>query len=64
MITSLTLTILAQRGASGSSVIDALGADVPAVEGEAPAVDPNAILVPDLGALTVPLSTTEEPAAE
>ncbi len=66
MITSLTLTVLAQR-TSGGSVIDGLDgiqAESPAVEGGAPTLDPNAILVPDLGALSVPLPTTDEPASE
>ena len=63
MITSLTLTIMAQRN-SGGSVIDSLGADVPAIEGAAPGLDPEAILVPDLGALTVPLPETDTPASE
>ena len=63
MITSLTLTVMAQRNAGGS-VIDGINTISPAVEPGAPAVDPNAILVPDLGALTVPLPVTDAPASE
>ncbi len=63
MITSLTLTVLAQRNAGGS-VIDGIHAVSPAVESGAPAIDPNALLIPDLGVLTVPLPTTGQPVSE
>jgi len=49
LITSLTLTVIAANSAGGSSVLD-LPADTVATD--APAVDPNAILIPDLGNLT------------
>ncbi len=62
MITSLTLTVMAQRNAGGS-VIDGLNA-IPAAESGLPATDPNAIPVPDSGALTVPLPVTDPPASE
>ncbi len=63
MITSLTLTVMAQRNAGGS-VIDGVNTTSPAVESGAPSFDPDAILVPDLGALTVPLPTTDAPVTE
>ncbi len=52
LITSLTLTVIAARNAGGGSVLD--GTDPAAAETTAPvetapALDPNAILVPDLG---------------
>ncbi|MCF6305251.1 MAG: preprotein translocase subunit SecG [Rhodobacteraceae bacterium] len=56
MITSLTLTVMAQRNAGGS-VIDGLEALPAAIETETPAL-------PDLGALTVPLPVTDTPASE
>ncbi len=49
LITSLTLTVIAANNAGGSSVLD-LPAN--AVAEDVPAVDPNAILIPDLGNLT------------
>ncbi len=49
LITSLTLTVIAANNAGGSSVLD-LPAD--AVVEDVPAVDPNAILIPDLGNVT------------
>ncbi len=44
-ITSITLTIIAAENAGGSSVLDL----APVEAAPAPAIDPNAILVPDLG---------------
>ncbi len=67
LITSLTLTVIAANNAGGTSVLD-----LPGVE-SAPAasdteIDPNAILVPDLGALptggatATPAATPDAPA--
>ncbi|MBL4807678.1 MAG: preprotein translocase subunit SecG [Rhodobacteraceae bacterium] len=55
MITSLTLTVLAASNVGSSSVIDTLGATSTEDGAEVPLVDPAAILVPNLGALTIPL---------
>ncbi len=54
MITSLTLTVMAQRNAGGS-VIDGLDSLPAAIETPA---------LPDLGALTVPLPVTDAPVTE
>jgi len=51
LITSLTLTIIAANNSGGNSVLDLSSGDLTAPLDTAPAIDPNAILVPDLGAL-------------
>jgi len=52
LITSLTLTVIAANNAGGSSVLDT-AVDTPTSPAETtPTIDPNAILVPDLGAQT------------
>ncbi len=67
LITSLTLTVIAANNAGGTSVLDLPGVDsTPAAS--ATEIDPNAILVPDLGALptggatTPPAATPDAPA--
>jgi preprotein translocase subunit SecG len=52
LITSLTLTVIAANGAGGGSVLDLPGVNAGAPVEDAPLVDPNAILIPDLGNLT------------
>jgi len=68
LVTSITLTVIAANNAGGSSVLD-LATDAASLPVEAtPVVDPNAILVPDLGALTTegaapaPAATSDAPA--
>lgn len=51
LITSLTLTVIAAKNASGGSVLDLPGSEAGAPVGPLPLVDPNAILIPDLGSL-------------
>jgi preprotein translocase subunit SecG len=55
--TSITLTILAARDAAGDSVIERLGAEVPATTEEAPAPVP-----PGLGDNLLPPTATDAPA--
>lgn len=53
LITSITLTIIAANNAGGGSVLD--GATIEAAPAPAettPSIDPNAILIPDLGTQT------------
>lgn len=62
LITSLSLTVIAANNAGGSSVLDFApdAADAPAED--VPVVDPNAILIPDLGNL--PTGNTATPAED
>lgn len=61
LITSLTLTVIAANNAGGSSVLDLSAGDVSAPVEDVPIVDPNAILIPDLGNLGA--STSDETTA-
>lgn len=54
LITSLTLTVIAANNAGGSSVLDLPGVNAGAPVEDVPLVDPNAILIPDLGNLVTP----------
>jgi len=54
LITSLTLTVIAAQNAGGSSVLDLAGSEAAAPVEDVPIIDPNAILVPDLGDLIAP----------
>ena len=67
LITSLTLTVIAANNAGGGSVLDLPGADTAAPVEDVPLVDPNAILIPDLGNLgtdtdAAPVPTPDAPA--
>ena len=60
-ITSLTLTVIAANNASSNSVLDAVADPAAAPAEITPTVDPDAILIPelgDLGADTAPAETT------
>jgi len=61
LITSLTLTIIAAENAGGSSVLDLAADPATAPVETTPAIDPNAILIPDLGTPTT--SGTDTPGA-
>ncbi len=63
LITSLTLTVIAANNSGGSSVLDIPGSETSAPVEDVPLVDPNAILIPDLGALTSGGTTDAEEAA-
>jgi preprotein translocase subunit SecG len=63
LITSLTLTVIAAKNAGGSSVLDLPAADTTAPAETAPALDPNQILVPDLGTTGNDAASTATPAA-
>jgi preprotein translocase subunit SecG len=64
LITSLTLTVIAANNAGGNSVLD-LTTDLTTPPAETtPAVDPNAILVPDLGTLNTGSETAPAAAAD
>jgi len=52
LITSLTLTVIAAKNSGGGSVLDLPGSEASAPVEPLPLVDPNAILIPDLGSLT------------
>ncbi|NOR64353.1 MAG: preprotein translocase subunit SecG [Rhodobacteraceae bacterium] len=54
LITSLTLTVIAAQNAGGGSVLDLPGSNASAPAADVPVVDPNAILIPDLGNLATP----------
>ncbi len=71
LITSLTLTVIAAKNAGGNSVLDLAGSDTSIPAADVPVVDPNAILIPDLGNLvtgtdnatdTAPAATSDAPA--
>ncbi|MBL1436583.1 MAG: preprotein translocase subunit SecG [Rhodobacteraceae bacterium] len=53
LITSLTLTVIAAKNAGGSSVLDLQGSATSTPVEDIPLADPNAILIPDLGNLTI-----------
>lgn len=61
LITSLSLTVIAANNAGGSSVLDLTTGDTSAPVEDVPVVDPNAILIPDLGNLTTGDTTTTPP---
>jgi len=68
LITSLTLTVIAANNAGGGSVLD-LTPDLTDGPAEiAPVIDPDAVLIPDLGALpstgtdATPAATPDAPA--
>ncbi len=63
LITSLTLTVIAANNAGGGSVLDLPGSNAAAPVEDVPVVDPNAILIPDLGDLATPSGNTAAPAA-
>ena len=52
LITSITLTVIAANNANGGSVLDLATDEASAPVEDAPVVDPNAILIPDLGNLS------------
>ena len=54
LITSLTLTVIAAQSAGGGSVLDGTGANTSAPVEDVPIIDPNAILIPNLGDLATP----------
>ncbi len=60
IITSLTLTIIATNNAGGNSVLDLTLPE--AGTPDTPAVDPNTILIPDLGNATTPAGQPAVPA--
>jgi preprotein translocase subunit SecG len=67
LITSLTLTVIAANNAGGGSVLDLPGVGTGAPVEDVPLVDPNAILIPDLGNLATdndaaPVPTPDAPA--
>ncbi len=49
LITSMTLTIIAANNSAGNSVLDLGAGELTAPVIPAPVLDPNAILIPDLG---------------
>ncbi|HIP24388.1 MAG TPA: preprotein translocase subunit SecG [Rhodobacteraceae bacterium] len=63
LITSLTLTVIAANNAGGGSVLDLPGSNAGAPVEDVPVVDPNAILIPDLGDLATPSNDTAGTAA-
>jgi len=63
LITSLTLTVIAANNVGGGSVLD-LTPDLTGLPTEtAPVIDPNEILIPNLGALTTTGGSESAPAA-
>jgi preprotein translocase subunit SecG len=71
IITSMTLTILATRGAESGSVVDSVGADAPAPAADAPATAPAAgglsgadLLPPSAGEAPATPPRADEPAAD
>ncbi len=68
LITSLTLTVIAANNAGGGSVLDLTPDLTDGPADIAPVIDPNAVLIPNLGALpstgtdAAPLATPDAPA--
>lgn len=63
LATSLMLTVIATKNTGGTSVLDAATGEVAAPAETAPVIDPNAILIPDLGALGSSTGADPAPAA-
>ena len=63
LITSLSLTIIAANSSATSSVLSADGVDTSTPAEPAPVIDPDAILIPDLGDLGALNSATPDAAA-
>ena len=62
LITSLSLTVIAANNSSGASVLTT-GSNEPAPVENVPLVDPNAIIIPDLGDIGALPEATPAPAA-
>ncbi|MCF6272788.1 MAG: preprotein translocase subunit SecG [Rhodobacteraceae bacterium] len=60
IITSLSLTIIAANNAAGDSVLNLGAGEIAAPFESAPQIDPNTILIPDLGNAVTP--STDAPA--
>jgi len=61
LITSLSLTIIAANNSGGDSVLGTGAIDTPIAAEPAPVVDPNAILIPDLGDLDAAIGLAPAP---
>lgn len=62
LITSLSLTVIAANNSATSSVLSADGVDTSTPAEPAPAIDPDSILIPDLGDMGA--ANPETPAAD